>query len=138
MIDIPKNKDLILFDGVCNLCHNSVQYVIERDTHNRFVFASLQSNLGQQVLKHHNINPDVTDSIILYRHNKGIKIKSTAALLIANKLGLPSSLLSVFLIIPPFLRHLVYDFIAINRYRWFGKQESCWLPTAELKAKFLD
>lgn len=112
--------------------------MIERDTHNRFVFASLQSNLGQQVLKHHNINPDVTDSIILYRHNKGIKIKSTAALLIANKLGLPSSLLSVFLIIPPFLRHLVYDFIARNRYRWFGKQESCWLPTAELKAKFLD
>ncbi len=138
MIDIPKNKDLILFDGICNLCHSSVQYVIERDTQDRFVFASLQSNLGQQVLKRHNINPDITDSIILYRHNKGIEIKSTAALLIAKKLRFPSCLLSVFLIIPPFFRHLVYDFIARNRYKWFGKQENCWLPTAELKAKFLD
>ena len=138
MIDIPKHKDLILFDGVCNLCSSSVQYVIERDKENKFVFASLQSDLGQHILKTHHINPEKTDSIILYRHGKGVRVKSTAALLIAKQLGVPTNLLSIFLIIPSFIRNVVYDFIAKNRYKWYGKQESCWLPTAELKAKFLD
>ncbi len=138
MIDIPKHKDLILFDGVCNLCSSSVQYVIERDKENKFVFASLQSHLGQHILKTHHINPEETDSIILYRHGKGVRVKSTAALLIAKQLGVPTNLLSIFLIIPSFIRNVVYDFIAKNRYKWYGKQESCWLPTAELKAKFLD
>ena len=138
MIDIPKNKALILFDGICNLCNASVQYVIEHDKKNKFVFASLQSNLGQEVLRTYNINPNETDSIILYRKGKGVVTKSTAALIIAKYLGLPSNLLSIFLIIPAFIRNTVYSFIAKNRYKWYGKQDNCWIPTPELKAKFID
>lgn len=138
MIDIPENKDLILFDGVCNLCSNSVQFIIERDKRNKFVFAALQSNLGQQIIKDYNIDPSKTDSILLYRKGKAIKSKSTAAILIASKLGLPTNLLYPFLILPEFIRNTVYDFIAKNRYKWYGKKDNCWIPTPDLKAKFID
>jgi len=138
MIEIPENKSLILFDGVCNLCSSSVQYVIEHDKKNAFVFASLQSDLGQKIIKDFKINQSKTDSILLYRKNKGVVSKSTAAILVAKQLGFPTNLLYPFLIIPAFIRNAVYDFIAKNRYKWYGKKESCWIPTPELGAKFLD
>jgi predicted DCC family thiol-disulfide oxidoreductase YuxK len=138
MMDIPENKDLILFDGVCNLCSSSVQYVIERDKKNKFVFAALQSDVGQQIIKTYQIDPSKTDSILLYRKDKGVASKSTAALLAAKHLSFPTNLLYGFIIIPPFIRNWVYDFVAKNRYKWYGKKESCWIPTPDLKAKFID
>lgn len=138
MIEIPENKALILFDGVCNLCSSSVQYVIERDKNNYFVFAALQSDLGQQIIKTYKIDHSKTDSILLYRKDKGVKSKSTAALLIAKHLKFPTKLLYPFIILPAFIRNMVYDFIAKNRYKWYGKKESCWIPTPGLKAKFLE
>lgn len=137
-IPIPDNKKLILFDGVCNLCNSSVQYVIKHDKKDIFRFAALQSSVGEQIIEKFKIDTKKTDSILLYTPNKNIVYKSTAALQIAYKLGFPQNILSVFLIVPVFIRNWVYDFIAKNRYKWFGKKEACMIPTPELKNKFLD
>ncbi|WP_034045233.1 thiol-disulfide oxidoreductase DCC family protein [Wocania ichthyoenteri] len=138
MIDLPKHKKLILFDGICNLCNSSVQYVINHDKKNIFIFTALQSEVGKEVIKEFKIDTSKTDSILLYSPEKGIDYKSTAALKIANKLGFPQNLISVFFIIPPFIRNWVYDYIAKNRYKWYGKKESCMIPTPELKNRFLE
>ncbi|MFY0714285.1 DUF393 domain-containing protein [Seonamhaeicola sp. NFXS20] len=135
---IPKNKKLILFDGVCNLCNSAVQYVIKHDKNNLFLFAPLQSNIGQSIIESHNIDTNKIDSILLYTPEKGISYKSTAALKIAHYLGFPRNLMGVFFIIPAFIRNCVYDYIAKNRYKWYGKKDACMIPTPELKSKFLD
>ena len=140
MIDnIPKNKKLILFDGVCNLCNSSVLYVLKHDKKNLFLFAPLQSEVGKDLIKIHNININTnkTDSVILYTPEKGITYKSTAALKIASHLGFPRNMMAIFYIIPPFIRNWVYDYIAKNRYKWYGKKKTCMIPTPELKSKFL-
>lgn len=139
MINILKDKQLILFDGVCNLCNSSVLYVIKRDKRNKFLFAPLQSKIGETIIKEFNIDTTETDSIILYNpENQKIYSKSTAALHIAKSLNSLVKLLAIFFIIPSFIRNWVYDFIARNRYRWYGKKDACMIPTPELKAKFLD
>ncbi|MDX1272167.1 thiol-disulfide oxidoreductase DCC family protein [Bizionia paragorgiae] len=138
MISIPKHKQLILFDGVCNLCNSSVQYIIRRDKKNTFLFAALQSDVGKALLTQYNIDRTKTDSILLYVPEKGVYSKSTAALHIAKHLGFPTQLLVVFLVVPAFIRNLVYDFIARNRYKWYGKKDHCMIPTPDLKAKFID
>jgi len=135
---VPDNKKLILFDGVCNLCNSSVQYAIKHDKNNLFLFTALQSNIGQNIIEHYNIDTSKIDSILLYTPEKGIHYKSTAALKVAWKLGFPINLLAIFLIVPNFIRNWVYDFIAKNRYKWYGKKEACMIPTPELKSKFLD
>lgn len=138
-IAIPENKQLILFDGVCNLCNSSVLFAIKRDKKNRFLFAPLQSKIGAELIKTFNIDTLKMDSILLYNPIKhSIYYKSTAALLIAKRLGFPFNVMIIFYIIPVFIRNWVYNFIAKNRYKWFGEKESCMLPTPELKAKFLN
>ncbi|MGB0981304.1 MAG: thiol-disulfide oxidoreductase DCC family protein [Winogradskyella sp.] len=137
-IAIPENKQLILFDGVCNLCNSAVLFAIKRDKKNRFLFAPLQSKIGTELIKAFNIDTLKIDSILLYnpiKHN--IYYKSTAAILIAKRLGFPINVMIIFYIIPAFIRNWVYSFIAKNRYKWFGKKESCMLPTPKLMAKFL-
>lgn len=138
MIELPKHKKIILFDGVCNLCNSSVQYVIKHDKKNVFMFAALQSEFGKQFIKDHQIDTKKMDSILLYTSEDCISYKSTAALKIAYYLGFPNSLMSAFLIVPAFIRNWVYDYIAMNRYKWFGKKEQCMIPTPELKSKFLN
>ncbi|MCC1485109.1 thiol-disulfide oxidoreductase DCC family protein [Winogradskyella immobilis] len=139
MIDkIPKGKQVILFDGVCNLCNSSVLFVIKRDKKNRFLFAPLQSEIGKSIIKAYNIDTKAVDSILLYSKANGIKIKSSAALHIAKHLGFPQNLLAIFFIIPTPIRNWVYNYIAKNRYKWYGKKDACMIPTPELKAKFLD
>ena len=138
MVDIPKDKKLLLFDGVCNLCNSSVQYVIKHDKNNVFLFTALQSEVGQNIVKHYNIDTSRVDSILLYTPGKGIQYKSTAALKVASQLGFPINLLTIFLIVPKVIRNWVYDFIAKNRYKWFGKKDACMIPTPELKSKFLE
>lgn len=134
---LEHNKQLILFDGVCNLCNSSVQFVIKRDKKDKFRYAALQSEIGLEIINKFNIDTSKTDSIILYSNDKGISYKSTAALKIASKLGFPTNILSLFLIIPAIIRNVVYDFIAKNRYKWYGKKDHCMIPTPELKSKFL-
>lgn len=138
IVDLPKNKKIILFDGVCNLCNKTVQYVIKHDKKDIFRFVSLQSETGQKIIKHIGIINYNLDSIILYEPGIAYYLKSTAALQIAKKLGGIFTYGTIFRILPSSLRDSIYDHIAKNRYRWYGKQESCIIPTAELKAKFLE
>lgn len=132
---IPNN--LVLFDGVCNLCNNAVQFIIQNDPKGVFYFSSLQSETGQYLLEKHGLNDGKTDSLVLIQNGKAY-IKSTAALRIASQLRRPISFLTILRIIPRFLRNLVYDFIARNRYLWFGKREHCMIPTPSLRKRFLD
>lgn len=138
-IDINKEKILILFDGVCNLCNSSVLYVIKHDKANRFIFAPLQGDAGQRIISEFNIDAKKTDSIITYDpRSHTVKLKSSAALKIASNMKFPFPLLGLFYVVPPVIRNLVYDFIARKRYKWFGKKDACMIPTLELKAKFLE
>jgi predicted DCC family thiol-disulfide oxidoreductase YuxK len=131
-----QQQSIILFDGVCNLCNASVSFVIERDKKNVFQFASLQSSFGQEVLKKHQLSASDFDSMILLQ-NGIIHQRSDAALRIAKELSGAWKLLYGFIIVPRFIRNGVYNFVARNRYKWFGKQEACMIPTPELKAKFI-
>lgn len=134
--DIIKNNPLILFDGVCNLCNDSVQLVIKNDSENIFVFSALQNELVQNYLTKIDTDLLQLDTILLVTPSK-IYTKSSAALTIARHLKGIYPLLYVFYIIPKPLRDLVYNFIAKNRYKWYGKKESCMIPNPELKNKFL-
>ncbi len=138
MIELPKDKKIILFDGICNLCNDSVLKVIKNDKKNTFLFTALQSNSGKEIINQLKIDISKIDSIILYEPNISYDIKSTAALKIMNDFGGLWQLTRLFWIFPESFRNLVYDYIARNRYKWFGKKDSCMIPTLELKAKFLD
>ncbi len=128
---------IILFDGVCNLCNNSVQYVIKHDPNELFRFASLQGETGQQLLKQYGLSTNDMNSFVLIRDNKAYT-RSVAALNVAKQLTGFTKLLYGFIIVPPFIRNAVYNLIARNRYKWFGKKDSCMIPTAALRARFLN
>ena len=134
---LSSGKRLVIFDGVCNLCNASVQYIIKHDKKDRFRFAAIQSEFGQEIITNQHIDTVKTDSIILYSEISGIHYKSSAALRIASQLGFPRNVMAVFLIVPPFIRNWVYDYIAKNRYKWYGKREECMVPTEELQEKFI-
>ncbi len=130
------DKIALLFDGVCNLCNDTVRFVIKRDKHNKFVFAALQSEVGQKLLKKFNLSRDDFDSFVLIENGKCFR-KSTATLKIAKGLGGSWKVLYVLMLVPEFLRDFFYSIVAKNRYRIFGKKEECMIPTPELKEKFL-
>lgn len=130
-------KPIILFDGVCNLCNNSVQFVIKHDPSDKFMFAALQSERGQQLLQQYNLATAGFDSFVLIQNEK-VFLKSTAALQVAKQLSGPVKLLYGFIIVPAFIRNAVYAFIAKNRYKWFGKKDSCMIPSPSLQSKFLN
>ena len=127
---------IILFDGVCNLCNGAVNFVIKRDPRNVFKFTPLQEKQGILLLKKHAIDAQKLDSIVLIEDGN-VYIKSSAALRIARKMSNLWPLFFVLLISPRFIRDGVYDFIAKNRYKWFGKKEQCMIPTPGLREKFL-
>lgn len=131
-----KSHKVILFDGVCNLCNGAINFVIKKDKRNVFKFAALQSEAGIMLLSKYKIDTSKVDSIILV-DGENCYVKSSAALRIAKDLSGGYPLLYGFLILPRFIRDAVYDYIARNRYKWFGKKESCMIPTPELKSKFL-
>jgi predicted DCC family thiol-disulfide oxidoreductase YuxK len=135
--NLPKGKKIILFDGVCNLCDASVNYVIKHDKNDLFRFVALQSDLGQRIVKHIGINPIHIDSIILYEPEVAFYYKSSAALEIAKGLEGIFTLATLFQIVPTGVRDFIYDFVAKNRYKWYGKKEACLVPSPELLAKFL-
>ncbi|WP_378187765.1 thiol-disulfide oxidoreductase DCC family protein [Aquimarina sp. W85] len=137
-IAIPAGTKLILFDGVCNLCNSAINFVIAHDKKKVFRYASLQSKIGQEFLKERNLDTSKLDSIILVEPNIAYYHKSTAALEIAKHLSGIYSVLSIFLIFPKQFRDWIYDIVAKNRYRWFGKKDNCQIPTPELKSLFID
>jgi predicted DCC family thiol-disulfide oxidoreductase YuxK len=127
---------ILLFDGVCNLCNRSIQWVLLHDSQAVFRFASLQSEAGQALLRTHNLDPVRMDSVVLVAEGKAF-VRSDAALEALRRLGFPWSVAVVFKVLPRGLRDVVYDWVARNRYRWFGRQESCLLPRPEWTGRFL-
>ena len=127
---------IVLFDGVCNLCSTSVQFILQRDPAGRFRFASLQSDLAQRLLTERGLDPKALDSVVVIDGDRLYR-ESDAALRIARDLKGAWTILTVFRVIPRPVRDWAYRLIARNRYRWFGKSETCWLPTPELRGRFL-
>ncbi len=134
---MTSDKKIVLFDGVCNLCSNSVQFIIRHDKKNQFLFGSLQGKAGQEYLKKFNLPEDSFNSFMLVENDK-LYTRSSGALRMLKHIGNGWQLFYAFIIVPKFIRDGVYNFIAKNRYKWFGKKEACWIPTPELKGKFLD
>lgn len=133
---LAAGRPIVLFDGVCNLCNGAVQFIVRRDPKAAFRFAALQSEAGAEVLCSLGEPADDLATMVLVENGRAYK-RSSAALRIARRLRFPWPILVVFLAVPPFLRDAVYAWIARNRYRWFGKQDACLVPTAELRERFL-
>jgi len=133
--DDVKSAPVVLFDGVCKLCNGSVNFILRRDRKGRMNFAPLQSDFAQKVVASHEIKSDPLDSIMFLEDDR-LTVKSTAILRISKYLGGLWPLCMIFLIIPPFIRDFIYDIIAKNRYRWFGKYDTCRLPDPEFEDRF--
>lgn len=134
--DLPVGKALVLFDGYCNLCNGAVQFILKRDKKSHFYFASLSWPVASPVVQSSD-ELGAIDSILLYDGEK-VYSKSSAALKISSRLGALWPLLSVFWIVPKFLRDPIYDYVARNRYKWFGKKNTCMMPESDVSHRFLD
>lgn len=136
MKEALKHKSILLFDGVCNLCNSSVQFVLKHEKKHKQLFASLQSDIGKEILSQYEIDVTKTDSLVLVENNRAY-IKSSAALRLSRKLKGLYPVLYVFIIIPPFIRNAIYDYVARNRYKWFGKTDTCMIPDKNSANRFL-
>lgn len=134
--DLPKDKKIVLFDGVCNYCNDKINYIIKNDSQDIFRFVALQSETGQKIIKYLGIASSV-DSIILYEPGYAYFIKSEAVFRIIKHLSSAVKLLLIFNFIPTSIKNIFYDIIAKNRYNWYGKKESCMMPTDDVKRKFI-
>lgn len=135
---MPKSDEyqIILFDGVCNFCNSSINFIIDHDPEKHFKFAPLQSDFGQKILRQFNKNTEDFDSVILLKNNQ-LYQKSAAALEITKHLSGFWKYLTIFRILPTFILNFFYDIVAKNRYRIFGKSDACRMPTPDLKERFL-
>jgi predicted DCC family thiol-disulfide oxidoreductase YuxK len=136
MMSEVADHGIILFDGECNLCNHAVQFVIPRDPRDYYRFAALQSEVGVQLLKQYQLSPAEMNTVVLIQHGN-LFTKSTAALKLVRHLNRLWPLLYLLILIPRFLRDPIYDWIARNRYKWFGRREFCMMPTPEMKRRFL-
>ena len=134
--DLPLDKKIIIFDGVCNLCDSSVQFIINHDAKDIFRFVAIQSELGSNIISYLGIGSSKVDSIILYIPNVGYYTKANAVFRIAKELNSWYSYFSWFSFIGKY-GNLIYDYIAKNRYKWYGKKVSCMIPTSDINNKFL-
>jgi len=136
-MEFPKNKKIVLFDGVCNYCNEKVNFIIKHDAKNIFRFATLQSEIGQKILKQLGINSSL-DSIILVEPGNAYYIKSEAIFKILKQLNTPLKGFILFNILPSLLKDMIYEYVAKNRYKWYGKKEVCMIPSPAIQSKFLD
>ncbi|WP_247730267.1 thiol-disulfide oxidoreductase DCC family protein [Halovivax limisalsi] len=134
---VPEDAPIVLFDGVCNLCNGFVQFIAPRDDEERFYFASLQSEVGQELLEEHGLPTEEFDSIVLVE-GESVYVKSGAVIRIATILGGVYRLLSPTRYVPRVVRDAVYDLVATNRYRVFGKKDRCEIPEGDVGARFLE
>lgn len=135
---MKNTKKIILFDGVCNLCNGAVLFVIKRDNKDIFRYAPLQSEIGKKLTQERGIDIEKVDSIVLIEPGIAYYIKSSAALKIANHFGGIWRLFYILKWLPEGFRNRIYDYVAANRYKWFGKKDQCMIPTLDLKSKFLE
>ena len=133
----PSRDHLLLFDGICHLCDASVRFILRRDPMGKIKFAPIQSPLGRELYTQHGLDPAAPNAMLILTPTGAFRA-SDAALEIARKLGGAWRLALIFKLLPRSLRDAAYYFIARNRYRWFGKDESCMMPTAELKERMLE
>lgn len=136
MNELIKNKTILLFDGYCNLCQASVKFILKHERNNYIYFTSLQSPIGIDIQNHYSINHKKIDSFIFIENNNAY-IKSSAAIRVSKYLKGFYPFCLWLLIVPPFIRNWIYDYIAKNRYKWFGKKESCLVPDENLAKRFL-
>ncbi len=129
-------EQIVVFDGVCNLCSYAVQFIIKRDKHAVFTFTSMQSGYGKNLLSKYEINPEEVDTLVLVKSGQ-LYFKSDAAIEIAKGFEGVWKVLSLCQFIPRPIRDAVYSLIARNRYRMFGQKDACMLPTNEIKERFL-
>jgi len=137
-LKIPEGKQLILFDGCCNLCNNSVQKIIKKDKNRTFLFCAIQSKKGREVIEYLGMDTQLIDSIILYVPGEAYYVKSEAFFNIVAKLGGGYRSLLLLRLLPTSFTDVIYTFVANNRNRWFGKTEHCMVPTTEIKSYFLE
>jgi predicted DCC family thiol-disulfide oxidoreductase YuxK len=130
------NKQILYFDGVCNLCETAVQFVIKRNKQENILFASLQSSAGQKMLIDFNLPQQQLFSMVFVDRGE-LYIKSSASLRITKYLAAAWPICQYAKFVPRFIRDVVYDWVARNRYKWFGEKNACWLPTKELEKRFL-
>jgi len=130
------SRRIILFDGVCNFCNFWVNFIIDRDKNDKFRFASLQSEASQDLLQQFNLSTTDFDTFILIEGKK-YYTKSTAALRIAKHLNFPINILYYFIFVPKFIRDYIYSLVANNRYKFFGKRDTCRIPAEKERQKFL-
>jgi len=135
-VNIPTDKKIILFDGVCNLCNRSVQFILRRDKKNQFVFGSLQGQTGRELLTEFNMPVTALHTFVLVENGK-VYLRSTAALRVLRYLGGGWQLFYAFMVVPRFVRDGIYNLISRNRYKWFGKNESCMIPDTKWEPRFL-
>jgi len=136
-VPLQAGEQIVLFDGVCNLCHGAVQFIIKRDPQAKFRFAAIQSEAGQRLLAAHGQQQLGLDSFVLI-DPQGCHLRTDAALRIARQLSGDWFLFGVFSWLPRRFRDWFYDRLAQRRYRWFGQRELCLLPSQELASRFLD
>jgi len=134
---LDKTNKILLFDGVCNLCSGSVFFIIKRERNKLIRYAAVKSTQGKLLLKKYGIKDDYLGSLIFIDDGKAY-FKSTGALRLCKYLKSLWPLLYALIVVPSFLRNSVYDFVAKNRYQWFGRKESCMFPIVELKSLFLN
>ncbi|MCM3717610.1 thiol-disulfide oxidoreductase DCC family protein [Fictibacillus phosphorivorans] len=138
MSDLVKGYPaVLLFDGVCNLCNSSVQFILKNEKKPDLAFAAIQSEAGKKLLAHYKMDPNETNSVILIANNH-VYTESDAVLKVTHHLKFPYSLGKVLFVIPKAIRNFFYKKVALNRYKWFGKRESCMIPTPERKKRFLE
>ena len=128
---------VILFDGVCNLCNGSVLFILNRDPSGIFRFAPLQSETGKNLLSKFDLPNDKLDSIILVENNE-YYLRSTAALKILQRLGALWKIVYVFMLVPRPVRDYIYEIVARNRYKWYGKRAECMIPSSDIESRFLE
>lgn len=136
--EIPKDKKIVLYDGVCRFCNASVNYIIKHDKNDNFRFVSMQSALGTNILNHLGISNKNIDSIVVYQKGIAYFIKAEAIFEIVKHFGGVYKILMLFKIIPISILNSIYDYLAKNRYSWFGKNETCVVPSPNYSAKFLE
>ena len=134
---IPRGKKVILFDGVCNVCDGFVQFILKRDKKAEYYFASLQSDIAKQLMEKHNVQVEELSTVVLINGNQ-VYTHSDVPLVVAKSLGGIYPLFSIFKVLPKGFRNKIYDWVARNRYKLFGKKEACMLPKPEWHSRFLD
>ncbi|PPK87942.1 putative DCC family thiol-disulfide oxidoreductase YuxK [Neolewinella xylanilytica] len=128
---------ILFFDGVCNLCNGAVQFILKHDRRGELRFASLQSDIAEELLPRYGIDPKDLNSVVLYQKGK-VYTRSTSVLKTLELMGGPLSYLAIFGIIPRQIRDFFYNYVSHHRYNWFGKRENCMLPRPEWKTRFLE